>query len=197
MMTIGITGGIGSGKSAVCQVLQEVYGATVFNADKVAKALMVQNRTLKNKIKETFGAESYFPDGQLNRAYLAERVFKDEVALKKLNALVHPAVRRALRRAKKKALADGIALLVYEAALLFETNGAAECDEVWVVHASKEIRMQRVMQRDGISAEQVAQRMAKQLPDAEFLRRADVVIYNEGDVEALLEQVELSLKRKV
>ena len=194
MLTIGVTGGIGSGKSAVCKILEKTYGATVFYADAVAKKLMVENKALKSKIISTFGADSYFAEGQLNRKYLAEKVFTNEEALKKLNALVHPAVRRALRREKKKALQNGTPFLVYEAALLFETHGDKECDVVWGVHASKEIRIKRVMQRDNIPQEQVAQRMAKQLSEAEFLRQADAVIWNEEDEEALIEQVNQAMQ---
>jgi dephospho-CoA kinase len=190
MLVIGITGGIGSGKSAVCKLLASHYGATVFYADAVAKSLMVKNRTLKQGIKAAFGAESYAPNGTLNRAYLAEKVFNDEAELKKLNALVHPAVRRALRREKKKALQNNVEYLVYEAALLFETNGQQECDVVWAVIASTETRIKRVMQRDNISAEQVQQRINKQLPESEFRKRANAIIINESDENALLEQVE-------
>ena len=186
--TLGITGGIGSGKSAVCNELAEL-GATVFSADQVAKAIMVTHPAVIDEISEAFGEESYFPDGALNRAYLAKQVFSDEKKVSTINQIVHPRVFEAFQEEKQKAQQQQIPLLVHEAALIFESGGYKHLDAVLVVHAPEETRIQRVMKRDGASRQQVLDRMGHQLPPEELLRRADYVIENDADLETLRQRV--------
>ncbi len=189
MTTLGVTGGIGSGKSTVCRML-DVLGARVFYADPVAKRLMQEDDELRRKIVEAFGEEAYDEDGALNREHLASVVFADSDRLAELNALVHPRVFEAFGRVKKEAARDGVELLVHEAALIFESGGDAHLDVVAVVDAPEDVRIQRVMQRDGVDEAAVRARMQYQMPAEEKRRRADVVIRNDGTEEELRLQVE-------
>lgn len=196
MITLGITGGIGSGKSAACAVFEEL-GARVVYADAEAKRLMVEDDALRAGIIEAFGPESYGPDGALNRAHLAARVFGDEAEVAQLNALVHPRVRGAFFALRDTAAADGYPLFVYEAALIYESGADRVLDYVAVVDAPLETRIARVMQRDGVPREAVLARIEHQMPAAELRRRADFVIDNSGDLDHLRSQVEALHRRLV
>lgn len=185
--TIGITGGIGSGKTTVCRVL-EGMGARVFYADAEAKRIMHDDPAVRAEIVEAFGEASYTPDGALDRAYLAGRVFGYEAEVARLNAIVHPRVRQALVHARARAERDAVPLLVYEAALLFETGGDRHVDAVIVVDAPEDVRVDRVVARDDVAPEQVLARMGHQMKPAELRRRADYVIENTGSLERLEQQ---------
>ena len=186
-MTIGVTGGIGSGKTTVCNLLQEL-GARVFFADIEAKRIMVEDPQVREAIIQEFGPRSY--DGEaLNRTYLAGQVFGDEQRLEKLNGIIHPRVHAAFENAKAEAANDGIRLLVKEAAIIFETGGEQFLDAVVVVHAPTKNRMQWVIIRDQATPEQVRARMQHQLPPEELCRRADYVIGNNGTLADLKQKV--------
>ena len=189
MKTLGVTGGIGSGKSTVCRIL-EALGARVFYADAEAKRLMQDDPGARAEIVAAFGPASYDAEGRLDRAYLAARVFGDAEQVARINAIVHPRVRRALQAAREQAAQEGAPLLVYEAALIFETGGDRHVDAVAVVDAPVEERIRRVAARDGVTAKQVRARMAHQLPPEVLRQRADYVIDNSGPPEALRRQVE-------
>jgi dephospho-CoA kinase len=189
MTTLGVTGGIGSGKSAACAHL-EALGARVVYADAEAKRLMHEDPALRASIVEAFGAESYDASGALNRPHLAARVFGDEAEVARLNALVHPRVREAFAALRDAAEAEGYALFVYEAALIYESGADRVLDVVAVVDAPLEVRIDRVMQRDGVPREAVLARMRHQMPADELRRRADFVIENDGDLGHLRAQVE-------
>lgn len=186
--TLGVTGGIGSGKSTACRILEE-RGARVFYADAEAKRLMQEDDALRTAIADTFGEDTYAHDGTLNRARLAAVVFSDAERLQQLNALVHPKVFEAFQDAKEQAEAEGVALLVHEAALIFESGADAHLDAVAVVDAPVDIRIRRVMARDGVSEKEVRARMTHQLPAEELRRRADYILDNSGSTEALRQQV--------
>ena len=188
MKTLGVTGGIGSGKTTVCRLFEEL-GARVFYADVEAKRLMQEDATVRDAIVEAFGDESYDDDGNLDRAYLAEQVFGDDEKLDRLNAIVHPRVFEAFQEAARRAERAGVDLLVHEAALIFEAGGDRHLDAVAVVDAPEEVRVQRVVERDDVTPEQVRARMRHQLPPAEVRRRADHVIENTGTVADLRDQV--------
>ena len=183
--TLGVTGGIGSGKSAVCKEFEEL-GAAIFSADEVAKHIMISDPGAREEIIQAFGEESYLPDGTLNRAYLAQQVFGDEDRVATINGIVHPRVFQAFQDQKSQCQAS---LLVHEAALIFESGGYKHLDAVLVVHAPMEIRIQRVMARDGVSRQQVLDRMTHQLPPEELLSRADYVIENDSDLDTLRQRV--------
>lgn len=184
MITLGVTGGIGSGKTTVCGFLEE-KGARVFYADIEAKRLMQEDASVRAEITETFGDEVYTDDGALNRAVLAEQVFGDADRLEQLNAIVHPRVFEAFEGAKERAAEEGVDLLVHEAALLFEAGGDAHVDVTAAVVAPDEARVARVAERDDVAPEKVRARMGHQLPQDELRRRADHVLENDGSLEDL------------
>ncbi len=187
--TVGLTGGIGSGKSTVARMF-EALGAHVFYADDVARRIMEEDPEVRQAIIELLGPESYLPDGKLNRRYIAERVFKDERLLKRLNRIVHPRVHRAFQHAREALARQGGGLLIEEAALIFETGAVRFLDKVIVVDAPEEERVRRVVKRDNVSPEHVRARMRHQLPSKELRARADYVIENTGSLEDLRRKVE-------
>ncbi|MEM6783012.1 MAG: dephospho-CoA kinase [Bacteroidota bacterium] len=190
MISLGITGGIGSGKSAAVAQLAAKPGVRVLLADGLAKRLMHEDPLLRGHLMATFGPQTYDADGHLNRAWLAQQVFGDDVRLRELNALVHPRVRAAFFDAQAEAEADGVRLFVYEAALLFETGAEQHLDAVAVVDASIETRLARVMERDGTTRAQVEARIQHQL-DPETLRaQADYLLDNDGTLATLHAQVD-------
>ena len=188
MQSLGVTGGIGSGKTTVCRMLEEL-GARVFYADVEAKRLMQENPDVRREITAAFGAESYDHEGRLDRAYLARRVFASEDDLARINGIVHPRVFEAFEAAKAAARQNGVDVLVKEAALIFEAGGERHLDAVAVVDAPRDKRVERVAQRDGAPSEEVIARMGHQLPPAALRRRADYVIENHGSLDDLQQQV--------
>lgn len=186
MYKVGITGGIGSGKSTVCAMLRE-RGVAVYSCDERAKELMCSDYTIAQRLVDRFGAES-FVDGELNRAYLAERVFGDAEELAALNAIVHPCVMEDFEAWAARAEGEYVVL---ESAILFESGFDAKVDIVVAIMAPDEIRIERTMQRDGVSREQVEERMRQQLSDEERCSRSKYAIVNieldelEDDVEQL------------
>ncbi|MEM8598479.1 MAG: dephospho-CoA kinase [Bacteroidota bacterium] len=190
MISLGVTGGIGSGKSAAVARLAAKPGVRVLLADRLAKRLMHEDPALRDDLVDAFGAETYDADGRLNRAWLAQQVFGDAERLTQLNALVHPRVRNAFFAAQAEAEADGVLLFVYEAALLFETGAERHLDAVAVVDASIETRVARVRARDGATRAQVEARMQHQLAPERLRARADYVLDNDGPLSALHAQVD-------
>ena len=174
MIKVGITGGIGSGKSTVSNIFK-VLGIPVFDADSAAKQLMQENESLKENLQKEFGHDVYI-NGQLNRKYLAEIVFKDTYQLKKLNAIVHPiAIEAGLQWAAKQTTP----YIIKEAALLFEAGSGFNLDYIIGVFAPQAIRIQRVMDRDAISKEEVMVRMDKQIDETIKMKLCDFVIVND------------------
>lgn len=176
MLKVGITGGIGSGKTTVCRIFKAL-GIPVYDADREAKNLMNTHPDLVNAIKATFGNEAYGADGMLDRQYLASRVFNDEQALAQLNAIVHPVV---IQAANDWAAAQDAAYTVKEAALMFQSGSYVHNDVNVVVAAPEELRIDRVMQRDAVTEQQVRARMDKQWAQDEQIEKADYVIWNDG-----------------
>lgn len=172
---IGITGGIGSGKSIVSKVLQ-LMGYPVYASDQRAKDLMHENKTLVNGLKALFGEEAYI-HSTLNRSYLAAQIFKDDSKRIAMNQLVHPAVREDFRNWVNQQQSP---LVFQESALLFETGNAAAFDAVLLVTAPEEVRMQRVKKRDLLSDDQVRARFDAQMPEEEKIKRTNYVIQNSG-----------------
>ena len=192
--TLGVTGGIGSGKSAVTRILSTL-GARVFAADPAAKEIMLHNEAVRKELIDAFGTQSYLEDGTLNRAYLAGLIFGDDEKVALMNSIVHPRVFQAFQAKKQDAIRDNIPVLIHEAALVYESGGYKHLDAVLVVHAPLEVRIKRVMARDNTTREHILNRMKHQLPPEELLQRADYVIYNDGTLEHLQEQSELFYSR--
>ncbi|MFK7935655.1 MAG: dephospho-CoA kinase [Saprospiraceae bacterium] len=185
MLHIGITGGIGSGKTTVCKIFATL-GIPIYYADDRAKALMVEDKDLVKQITDIFGEAAYLSDGQLNRGHIAQIAFSDADKLAQLNAAVHPAVGKDTLKWQQEQ--SGVPYTLREAALLFESGGYKNLDQVITVFAEQEIRLARVLKRDNTTREAVLARMNKQMPEAEKLKLADFVIQNNG-TESLIQQV--------
>lgn len=183
MIKIGLTGGIGSGKSTVAQIF-EVIGIPVYYADASSKRLMSEDDELKNKIKSAFGEESYINDN-LNRKYLSGIVFKNPAKTKLLNSLVHPAT---IADAAKWMQTQSTPYVIKEAALIFESGSNKDLDYVIGVKSPVELRIKRAMARDNISAAQVQARIDRQMDEEEKMRLCDYVIVND-EHQMLLPQV--------
>ena len=183
MYRVGVTGGIGSGKSVVCRMLG-ILGVPVFEADAEGRRLLAEDKAVQQEVVEQFG-EGILVDGRIDRARLAEQVFHDPKALSRLNGIIHPRVRSGFN-----AWAEGqsATYVVIEAALLVGTEGASQVDHLVVVSAPEEIRIRRVVQRDGVSAEAVKARMRNQVSEAERVEAADTVLHND-DEQMLIPQV--------
>ena len=183
MLRVGLTGGIGSGKSTVADIFS-VLGIPVFNADLVTRQLMEDDEILRTSIKKEFGEEAYI-NNTLNRKYLASIVFNDAFQLEKLNAITHPAV---IDAAQKWMQQQTTAYVIKEAALMFESASAAGVDLVIGVFAPQHIRIKRVMDRDAVSREDVLARIDKQIDEEIKMKLCDHVLVND-EQELLVPQV--------
>ncbi len=185
MLKIGITGNIGSGKTTVSKVF-EILGVPVFYADDAAKKVMTHDPLLVGQLINAFGAGSFFSDGALNRKHIADIVFKDEAQLQLLNSLVHPAVFRAFNQ--WVANIKNVPYVLKEAALLFESDSYKMCDQTILVTAPLELRINRVMQRDGLQRADILNRENKQFTEEKKKTLANFIIKND-DTELVIPQV--------
>jgi dephospho-CoA kinase len=180
ILQIGITGGIGSGKSLVCKIFH-CLGVPVYDADSHAKELMTTDGILVSEIKKEFGVLSYNVDGSLNRAYLSSTVFNNSERLKTLNQLVHPRVGLNYKQWVERNV--NYPYVLKEAALLFESGSYQSLDKVIVVHANEAVRLRRVLKRDQQrTADQVLAIMKNQMPEEEKLKRADYTLRNDETI---------------
>ena len=184
MYKVGITGGIGAGKSTVCDLLRE-RGVAVYDSDSRAKQLMSEDVMLRAELIEAFGDAVYGASG-LDRAYLAKSVFGNDEALRKLNAIVHPAVMRDFAEWAEVQEGDYVVL---ESAILFEAGLADRVDSVIAVMAPESLRLERAMARDGASRDEILRRIRSQMSDDERMERAKYAVVN-IDREELAEDVE-------
>jgi len=184
MKKVGLTGGIGSGKSFVAKIFESM-DIPVYYADKEAKRLMWRDKGLKQKIKMLLGKRAYHVNGRLNRSYVSEKIFSDKKLIKKINGLVHPAVREDLTKWFSE---QNSVYAIQEAALIFETGKYDFFDKIITVSADKELRIERVMKRDGVSRQSVVARMKNQLPQEFKIENSDFIIENNGD-KSLLQQI--------
>ena len=181
MLKVGITGGIGSGKTTVCQIFEKL-GVPVYYADKRGKELMEDDKDLATAISREFGSAIY-TDGKLNKDVLAHIVFNDEEKLLKLNDLVHPAVFADSSSWNDILARKGYAYTLRESALLIESGSYRLLDKIIVVSTPEEDRIKRVMERDGATAEQVMARIRAQMPDEQKVKYADYIIFNDAIME--------------
>lgn len=187
MLRVGITGGIGSGKTTACKLFEKL-GVPVYYADIRAKQLMEDDKQLKASIIENFGVASFSEDATLNRAYLASIVFANEKKLQLLNSLVHPVVAKDSESWNEILEKNGYAYSLREAALLIESGSYKLLDKIIVVTAPDSERVQRVMLRDNATEEQTLIRIKAQMPNEEKLKFADYIIEN-TDLISLAQQV--------
>lgn len=179
MLQIGITGGIGSGKSTVATVFH-CLGIPVYDADRHAKALMTTDGNLKESIRKEFGTLSFTDQGQLNRNFLASEVFPNQEKLKRLNQLVHPRVAEDYQKWFNVQQNRRCPYVVKEAALLYDSGSNRLLDKVIVVAAPDSVRMERVKERDKRSDLDIETIMKRQMPQEEMIQRADFVVENDG-----------------
>jgi len=177
MYKVGITGGIASGKTTICKIF-ELLGVPVYYADDRAKQLMTASKVIKHQIITLFGTEAYFKNGRLNRKYIGSIAFNDPPILKKLNAIVHPAVIQDGHDWFEK-LKD-VPYALKEAALLIESGSYKTLDKTIVVTCPEEIRLLRATKRDKAKVTDIKSRMQNQMPDAERIKYADYIINNDG-----------------
>jgi dephospho-CoA kinase len=185
MLKLGITGGIGSGKSTACRLF-ELSGIPVYYADPRAKALMNEDVPLRKALIKTFGEKVYTAQQELNRAHLSALVFNNPTKLQQLNALVHPAVAKDYDHWHKQQ--KNVPYTLKEAALLFESGSYKQLDAVIVVNSPLELRIARTMQRDGSTREAILQRINNQLSDKERNRLGQYFLQNDEE-HSLIEQV--------
>lgn len=197
-MIIGLTGGIGSGKSTVSGYLSE-RGYPIVDADEISRNIAEPGSEVLPELAAVFGSGIIRDDGSLDRRLLADIVFPDPVKKKKMDEImlsrILPMIRqKAEEEEKKQSLMPGAGPVFMDVPLLFETGLDKDCDKVWVVTADLEKRIERVAQRDGTDAEHVRARIRNQMSDEEKIARADHVLYNSGTKEELTEEIDELLK---
>lgn len=183
-MIIGLTGGIGSGKSTVAAIFQHL-GVPVFIADEESKRILESDEILQGKLVELLGPD-LIKNGQIDKAFMAQRIFQENVLLQAVNAMLHPLVGIAFRQ--WALLHQEHPYIIREAAILFESNSYHDCDKIIVVTAPEDLRVERVMQRSRISAQAVKDRMAQQWPQEKKDALAHYLIDNSGE-KSLIKQV--------
>lgn len=188
MLKVGVTGGIGSGKSTVCNIFKNL-GVPVFHSDDEGKRILNHDPKAKAEVRRSFGKDMYNSRGELDRARLASLVFNDPQSLEDLNAIVHPKVLAAYDAWCQKH--ERSPYVIKEAAILFESGAFHHLDKIINVFAPKEDRVKRVLARDGVTEEQVRKRMRFQYSDEERNSLADFIIMNENDVDLLPQVMEL------
>ncbi len=189
-IVIGLTGNIGVGKSAVLKILQQL-GARVIDADKVAHEVMSPGGSAYDAVVAAFGDGVLAKDGTIDRSKLADIVFTDHDQLRRLERIVHPAVEQRISDIIENATEPVVAI---EAIKLLESRLRHLCDTIWVVAATRENQLNRLVYQKGLTQEEALRRMAAQSPQAHKVREADVVIHNDGDMEQLKAQVEAAWK---
>lgn len=195
MKFIGITGGVGAGKSAILDYLKNKPDTKVMLADEIAHELMVPGTQCYDRLKAEFGTEDiYQKDGFFDRIKLAQVIFSDDEKRKKLNGIVHPAVRKyVIGQAAYERKEGKIKLLVLEAALLIEEHYDEICDELWYIYTTEENRRIRLKKQRNYSDEKISEIFNSQLTDEKFRKACRVVIDNNGTIEAAAAQIEAAL----
>ena len=195
---IGITGGVGAGKSSVLAVIRDRYQGWVIQADEVGHRLRKPGKPIHQWMVREYGEAVLFGDGTINPRAVAALAFRDEEAMKRLNGATHPLIREEILRElkeKEASLPEGtVGVVALEAALLKEGNLSGLCDEIWYIHAPKETRISRLMESRGYTRERCGEIMSRQADEETFLREADLVIENGSSVHKMEEQISRRLK---
>ena len=184
MVVIGLTGGMGTGKSEAARILQEM-GAVLINADQVGHQTYAPGTEAWRAVVDSFGEEVLPAGGEVDREKLGSIVFADPEALTTLNAIMHPRIAQAVEKRIQELKSQGVGVIVLEAALLIEANWTPLTDEIWVTVAPEEAAVERVYTRSGMPEEDIRARIRSQLPQAERVRHANAVIENAGDLDGL------------
>ena len=178
-MVIGLTGGVGCGKSTVMEILQREYGAKLLIADDIGHVVMEKGHPAYDAVREQFGEGILCEDGSIDRGALAQLVYADERKLNQLNAIIHPCVVEEISENLQECRTEP--LIVLETAILFETGCDAFCDEIWGIHTNREIRIKRLMESRGYTREKAESIMKQQMGEEEYQKRCDRVLPNNGD----------------
>ncbi|MGN1142533.1 MAG: dephospho-CoA kinase [Oliverpabstia sp.] len=189
MKVIGVTGGVGAGKSEILNYIADNWNATVVEADEVGYLVMKPGKSCFAPIVELFGPGILQEDGTLDRTKIAQMVFEDKKLLEKLNAIVHPAVKKYIRKAIQREEENETDFFIVEAALLIEDKYDEICDELWYIYADEETRTERLQKNRGYSVEKIKSIFANQLSEDEFSEHCDFEIDNSGDFEDTKEQI--------
>lgn len=198
MRFIGITGGVGAGKSAILNYLEEQYHVKIMLADEIAEELMQPGKACYPKLQEIFrGDEVFFPNGVINRPAMAAVMFSDDTKRDAVNALVHPAVKLyVIKKCEEERRRGELDYLILEAALLIEEHYDEICDELWYIYTSKENRKKRLTESRGYTNQKVEQIFASQLSEEEYRRKCVKVIDNNGTTEETIAQLKKVIKSK-
>ena len=182
MRILGLTGKTGAGKSTVAAYLEK-KGCFIIDGDKVAREIVLANSPALRELAGAFGEDIILPDGSLDRKALAARAFSSREKTELLNSITHPHIKRCFEQLVQKACSEGFSLAVIDAAALLESDCRELCEKIIVVHADEELRLRRILRRDGITREQALTRIKGQREDNYYFERADVVIYNNEDTD--------------
>lgn len=193
MRIIGITGGIGSGKTQVCSYLEEKYGAVVLTADDIAHKVTKPGTSCIRQLHQFFGREYFLPDGSMDRKKIGTVAFASPILLERLNSIIHPAVYDEIKKHLRIAEAEGKNLVLIEAALLIGTAYRDLCDEFWYVYAREDVRIRRLQEGRSISEERARSVMKRQLSEAEFRRGCDYLLDNSGTFMQTAEEIDKRL----
>ncbi len=191
---LGVTGGIGSGKSTVSSILKEL-GAVVIDADVISREVVEPGKMALDELTQEFGKDILDDWGQLNRKELAARVFNDVNKLRILNSIVHKYVVQKIQQNVEEQLLKQTKIIVIDAPIPIKNGFLDLCDEVWTVFAQMEIRVERIMNRNGMTYEEAVSRIKSQVSDEEYLSIANKVINNDDDVTTLRQEVESQFKK--
>ena len=196
MLTIGLTGGIGSGKSVVADLLRR-QGASIIDADRLGHEAYTPNSEAWRQVVAAFGEDILTADGEINRRKLGAIVFGDPAQLERLNAIMHPLMARMVEQRKSQLASEGVTVAVVEAAVLFEAGWDILVDEVWTTHSPADVVVERLQQRNGLSDEEARKRINSQMSNAERIGRSDVVVENASDLDTLERDVKALWQTRV
>ncbi len=195
MRLIGVTGGVGAGKSQILAYIKEHYKCSIYLADEVAHLVKRKGEACYYELVELLGADVLLEDGEINKSAMASKIFADDELLERVNEIVHPQVRIYLENRVKEARENNeIELMFIEAALLIEAGYKGMVDELWYIYADEDVRKKRLIQSRGYSEEKIAQIMEAQLSEETFRKECDFVIDNSGTLADSYRQIRKKLK---
>ena len=195
MLTIGITGGVGAGKSTVLDFLEEKYQAYVMKADEIGHLVMEPGEECYEPVLALFGKQIIKNDKTIDRRQVSDVVFSHPDMLEKLNQIIHPAVKSYIRRQLKQKEQQGVKICVVEAALLLEDHYQEFCDTIWYIHTDAEVRIRRLMENRGYTREKSVSIIARQASEEFFRAHADYVVTNNGDLQETWRQIEEGIRQ--